>query len=157
MVRVLNNKTSVQAITWKNAGGTTVASGTYSTANADGSTVTETLCIPDGCYDFVITDVYGDGICCSYGNGSYTVTSNGTTFASGGTFGASQSTNFCVGTSSIISNVSTTTETQMEIPFSIYPNPVKGTVLNVQIGKDLEDYRIINIMGQVVLKGQIKD
>jgi bacillolysin len=130
--------------------------GTYG-SQADGSSLTVTKCLDAGCYTFTIKDAYGDGMCCSYGNGSYTVTSNGTTFASGGTFGASQSTNFCVGTSSIISNVSTTTETQMEIPFSIYPNPVKGTVLNVQIGKDLEDYRIINIMGQVVLKGQIKD
>ena len=130
--------------------------GTYG-SQADGSSLTVTKCLDAGCYTFIIKDSYGDGMCCSYGNGSYTVTSNGTTFASGGTFGASQSTNFCIGTTSLISNVSSTTETQIEIPFSIYPNPVKGTVLNVQIGKDLEDYRIINIMGQVVLKGQIKD
>ena len=31
-------------------------------------------CLPDGCYDFVIYDSYGDGICCSYGIGSYTLT-----------------------------------------------------------------------------------
>nr|WP_321246631.1 M43 family zinc metalloprotease [uncultured Psychroserpens sp.] len=85
------------AWTLKNASGTTVASGTYSTANADGSTVTETLCIPDGCYDFVITDVYGDGICCSYGNGSYTVTNSSGTLASGGSFTSSDATNFCLG------------------------------------------------------------
>ena len=30
------------------------------------------------CYSFVISDTYGDGICCSYGNGSYSVTYNGT-------------------------------------------------------------------------------
>ena len=141
----------------RNASNQVVFSGGTYGSQADGSSLTVTKCLDAGCYTFTIKDAYGDGMCCSYGNGSYTVTSNGTTFASGGTFGASQSTNFCVGTSSIISNVSTTTETQMEIPFSIYPNPVKGTVLNVQIGKDLEDYRIINIMGQVVLKGQIKD
>jgi hypothetical protein len=130
--------------------------GTYG-SQADGSSLTVTKCLDAGCYTFTIKDTYGDGICCSYGNGSYTVTSNGTTFASGGTFGASQSTNFCVGTSSLISNVSTTTETQTEIPFSIYPNPVKGDILNVQIGKDLEDYKIYNIMGQLVLQGKISN
>ncbi|WP_264560080.1 M4 family metallopeptidase [Flavobacterium sp. N2270] len=130
--------------------------GTYG-SQADGSSLTVTKCLDAGCYTFTIKDTYGDGICCSYGNGSYTVTSNGITFASGGTFGASQSTNFCVGTSSLISNVSTTTETQTEIPFSIYPNPVKGDILNVQIGKDLEDYKIYNIMGQLVLQGKISN
>ena len=85
------------AWTLKNAGGTTVASGTYSAANADGSTVNETHCLPDGCYDFVITDAYGDGICCSYGNGSYTVTNGSTTLASGGSFTSSDATNFCLG------------------------------------------------------------
>ena len=85
------------AWTLKNASGTTVATGSYSTANADGSTVNETYCLPDGCYDFVITDAYGDGICCSYGNGSYTVTSGSTTLALGGTFTNSDATNFCLG------------------------------------------------------------
>jgi hypothetical protein len=74
------------------------ASGSYSTANPDGSTVTESICVPDGCYDFTIYDSYGDGICCSYGNGSYTLTNDadGTTLASGGSFGSSETTNFCV-------------------------------------------------------------
>jgi len=85
------------AWTLKNAGGTTVASGTYSAANADGSTVNESYCLPDGCYDFEITDVYGDGICCSYGNGAYSVTSGSTTLASGGSFTSSDTTNFCLG------------------------------------------------------------
>lgn len=78
-------------------GATVVASGGTYGSQPDGSTVTETLCLPDGCYDFVISDVYGDGICCSYGNGSYTLTDGGSTLASGGSFGSSETTNFCVG------------------------------------------------------------
>ena len=85
------------AWTLKNASGATVASGSYSSANPDGSTVNETYCLPDGCYDFEITDSYGDGICCSYGNGSYSVTSGSTTLASGGSFTSSDTTNFCLG------------------------------------------------------------
>ncbi|MBQ0788523.1 MAG: DUF5011 domain-containing protein [Oceanihabitans sp.] len=85
------------AWTIKNTSGTTVASGAYSTANADGSTVNETYCLPNGCYDFVITDAYGDGICCSYGNGSFNVTSGSTTLVSGSSFTSSDTTNFCLG------------------------------------------------------------
>ena len=51
----------------------------------------------DGCYNFTINDSYGDGICCAYGNGSYTVTSSEGTEASGGSFTSSETTNFCVG------------------------------------------------------------
>ena len=83
--------------TWEvaNSSGTTVASGgPYSGA---GSTVTEDLCLPDGCYDFTIFDSYGDGICCSYGNGSYTLSDGSTVLASGGSFGSSETTSFCLG------------------------------------------------------------
>lgn len=80
-----------------NAGGATVASGGTYGSQADGSTVTITECLADGCYDFVINDAYGDGICCSYGNGSYTVTAGGAVVASGGSFTTSETTNFCIG------------------------------------------------------------
>ncbi len=79
-----------------NSSGQTVASGGTYGSQADGSTLTETVCLADGCYDFVISDAYGDGICCSYGNGSYSVTGGGTTHASGGSFGSSETTNFCL-------------------------------------------------------------
>ncbi|MGB1269388.1 MAG: M43 family zinc metalloprotease [Flavobacteriaceae bacterium] len=78
-----------------NDGGQSVASGTYSKSNADGSTVTETLCLPNDCYTFTINDAYGDGICCSYGNGSYAITGPDGNIKSGGSFGASEATNFC--------------------------------------------------------------
>ena len=83
--------------TLTNDAGTTVASGSYSTANPDGSTISEDLCLPDGCYTFTINDAYGDGICCSYGNGSYSVTDSSGTLASGGSFTTSEATPFCLG------------------------------------------------------------
>lgn len=49
-----------------------------------------------GCYKFVIYDQYKDGICCKYGNGSYSVVLDGKTLKTGGEFGASESTDFCV-------------------------------------------------------------
>ena len=81
--------------TLKNSSGATVAIGSgYTTAN---STYTETLCLDNGCYTFEIKDSYGDGICCSYGNGSYSVTVNGSQVANGGNFQSSQSHQICTG------------------------------------------------------------
>lgn len=78
----------------EDANGTIVASkNNYSGA---GSTVTVEVCLEDGCFDFIIYDSYGDGICCGYGNGSYTVTdADNNVIASGGQFGSSETTNFC--------------------------------------------------------------
>ncbi len=76
----------------------TIASGgTYGNL-PNGSTVTETICLSDGCYDFTINDTYGDGICCAYGNGSYLLEDDSSnTLASGGSFAYSETTNFCLG------------------------------------------------------------
>ncbi len=53
--------------------------------------------LAEGTYTFTIYDSYGDGICCSYGNGSYAVTDGcSNTLASGGAFGSSAATTFCV-------------------------------------------------------------
>ena len=60
---------------------------------------TQELCLPSGNYNFNIYDVYGDGMCCEWGEGSYSVTSeNGTVIASGGEFGQSESTAFSLPT-----------------------------------------------------------
>ena len=81
-----------------NSGGTVVASGGTYGSQPDGSTVIEDICLADGCdYTFTIFDSYGDGICCSYGSGSYTLSGPGGTIASGGSFGSSESTDFDLG------------------------------------------------------------
>ncbi len=93
----LDNYPEETSWTMTNSSGGVVGSGGTYGSQPDGSTVSETLCLVDGCYTFTINDTYGDGICCSYGNGSYTVTSGGQTLASGGNFTNSESTNFCLG------------------------------------------------------------
>ncbi|KAL7541403.1 hypothetical protein ACHAWF_006927 [Thalassiosira exigua] len=55
----------------------------------------ETYCLPNSRYTFVITDdPYEDGICCGYGDGSYAVYYNGVEEIAGGDFGASDSKTF---------------------------------------------------------------
>ena len=54
--------------------------------------------LENGDYVFTIYDTYGDGICCSYGEGFYEVsTADGTVLASGGEFGLDESTPFSLG------------------------------------------------------------
>jgi len=83
--------------TWSiTQGAVVMASGDLSTTAAGGTSNTS-VCLAPGCYNFVISDSYGDGICCAYGNGSYTVTNpSGQVVASGGQFTTSETTNFCL-------------------------------------------------------------
>ncbi len=54
-------------------------------------TYVDNYCVPEGAVlIFTINDAYGDGICCAYGSGSYTISGNGNTFASGGQFGLTE-------------------------------------------------------------------
>jgi hypothetical protein len=82
--------------TWNvtDASGATIMSGGPYSGSA--TTYTQTACVESGCYDVTINDTYGDGICCSYGVGNYTITSQGNTLVSGGEFTSVETTNFCV-------------------------------------------------------------
>ncbi|MFM7681212.1 MAG: hypothetical protein ACKO7P_00480, partial [Bacteroidota bacterium] len=68
---------------------------------ANGTTNDTTVCVDTtACIRFEMLDSYGDGICCNYGQGSYSVVWNGSQVASGGQFTtiASHSFNCQLGT-----------------------------------------------------------
>ena len=57
----------------------------------------------DDCYTFTIFDSFGDGICCNWGSGSYSLTSrDGAVLASGGSFSASENTDFCLNNAALL-------------------------------------------------------
>ena len=57
------------------------------------TTYTWNICATDSnCYQFTISDTYGDGICCTWGAGSYNVTYGGSLVANGGSFNSSETT-----------------------------------------------------------------
>jgi len=59
--------------------------------------VFDPVCLPAQEYEFTITDSYGDGVCCTYGEGFYKYTVDGTTVdKEGGEFGSSETTSFTV-------------------------------------------------------------
>ncbi len=54
------------------------------------------------CLTFKIEDTYGDGICCNYGNGFYTITdANGLVVAQGGEFGTEEEVKFETGNATV--------------------------------------------------------
>jgi hypothetical protein len=115
-----------------------------------------------GCYTLVFSDTYGDGMCCSYGNGSYTLTNqdNGSTLASGGSFGSSETSSFCVGSSLQSTPEATeaafrTTSNGEAQAFSLFPNPV-GNQLSLRNFPEDAAYRILNASGQLVQQGKLK-
>lgn len=103
-------------------------------------------CIPDTCVEFVIFDSAGDGICCAYGEGSYSVTYNGVEVASGGEFDSQESTIVCPNIIDAIEDVNPFQE------FSIYPNPASDKLfidLN-QISLNEVEIRFSNLIGQTI-------
>jgi len=59
----------------------------YQTANTQ---YVNNDCVPPAEYTFTVNDTFGDGFCCSYGTGAYTITAGGYVAASGGEFGYSK-------------------------------------------------------------------
>ncbi|NOJ21853.1 endonuclease [Vibrio coralliilyticus] len=89
-----DNYGSETSWTLKNSSNQTLFSGSDYGNN---TSYEKAMCVESGSYTFEIVDSYGDGICCSSGNGSYTLTSNGQTLASGGDFTNSSQHSFTLG------------------------------------------------------------
>ena len=77
--------------------GSAVANGSGYASNTQ---YDEQICLTDGTYTLVISDSYGDGMCCSTGNGSYALKQGSTTLASGASFNNTDSTAFTLGSGS---------------------------------------------------------
>jgi endonuclease I len=66
---------------------------------ANSTDFSENFCLDNGDYTFTINDSYGDGICCTFGNGSYDISLSGTSLISGSSFASSESKTFTLGSS----------------------------------------------------------
>jgi hypothetical protein len=139
--------------TWKlkKGNGQVVAQGgPYNDLQQAGSTVqtpvTVTLPAVD-CYSFEITDSYGDGMCCNYGDGSYSVTDGaGTVLASGSEYTALDKKKFNV----LV--LGTEEEAPLNGNISIFPNPSAGNFnMNMSlVNKSNIAINVTNVMGQLV-------
>lgn len=134
--------------TWRlrDPSGTVVASGGPYT-DGGSQTYTETVTLSNGCHTFEIDDDYGDGICCSYGNGSFTIESNGAQLYTGGQFGSSDSRVFNVGGTSGVEDL------ELVSNVSVYPNPFKdnATVAFNMVETGEVMLEVVNILGAKVI------
>ncbi len=135
--------------TWEftDSSGNVLAQGGGYTNN---NTYTSELEIPsaDECYTFTINDSYGDGICCQYGTGSYSISDeSGNIIFSGGDFSSTESTIFRVGETLGMNSV-------FENDLNIFPNPSNG-VFNIKTSLNNSTYKIYNLIGQHVKSGLI--
>jgi hypothetical protein len=139
-----------------NAAGSTVQSGS---GYANNRTYNISLNLSAGDYTFTINDSYGDGICCSYGNGSYTLNASTGQLTAGGNFGSTESFDFCVGGSNRTA-ARTTVEVEEEVTaeqVNLYPNPANNTI-NVDLGEITTNYtgRIVDATGRTVWVGELE-
>merc|ERR1719471_2376950 len=80
----------------KDSSGNTIMEGSGLPANSVNSFW---KCFTSGTYTFKITDGYGDGLCCAYGNGGYVVEVDDKEVISGGDFDSEETKTFEVGSS----------------------------------------------------------
>lgn len=85
-------------ITWELAdddGNVLYNGGPYS--NQNNTPIVREFCLGEGCYEFTINDVFGDGICCTEGEGSYSITSQfNDHVTSNGEYGSGETRDFCI-------------------------------------------------------------
>ncbi|CAI8293645.1 MAG: Uncharacterised protein [Flavobacteriaceae bacterium] len=137
--------------TWEftDSSGNIIANGGgYESANTSSSEIE----IPsaDECYTFTINDAYGDGICCQYGTGSYSISDDsGNVIFSGGEFGSTEATTFRVGESLSLNSF-------MDENLKIFPNPSNG-VFTIKTTLTNSSYKIHNLIGQTIKSGFINN
>lgn len=139
--------------TWKlkKGNGAVVAQGgPYNDLQAAGETVqtpvSVTLPAVD-CYTFEILDEYGDGMCCSYGDGGYQVVDGqGNILASGGSFLSSEDKKFEVAILGVEDN------NAIVGGINIFPNPSIGNFnMNMTlVNKSNVAVTVTNVLGQMV-------
>lgn len=101
---------------------------------------------PNECYRLEVLDAYGDGICCSYGNGYYKLRSNGVMITQGGQFGAVAKEPFAAGLTVGIA------ENSLESGLNIFPNPTSGEVrveLSLESAANVR-FVVMNVLGEQV-------
>lgn len=130
-----------------NGGGAQSAGAGDPGAYANNTTITEQVTlVGTGCHTFVIVDDWGDGICCSFGNGSYTISSGGAELYDGGEFGADEPQTFDVGGTSGVDELGLMTNV------SVFPNPFSD---NAQVNFNLVQTGVVSLEVYNVLGAKV--
>lgn len=151
----INTDNYAEETSWEfvDAAGNVLAAGPAQ-AYANSQTYTENITLPDGeCYMFYIYDSYGDGICCNYGNGSYTLEdSDGTVLieqsqANNNPFSGAQKL-------TVFKTFNTTNTNAVDLAenLSVYPNPATDNfTIEFNLAEAIKlDINLMNAIGQKV-------
>ncbi|PSR08663.1 MAG: hypothetical protein DA408_02920 [Bacteroidetes bacterium] len=107
-----------------------------------------------GCYTFTITDYYGDGICCGFGAGRYTVRDNedNVMFSGSGEFSAREDSP--LEASAPVVNVA---DQEFTAKFSVAPNPIvdRAQLSFTLASSEVTSVAVINNLGQMVRSQQL--
>ena len=101
-----------------------------------------------GCYTFTIADEFGDGICCTQGNGNYTIVSAfGTHVESDGQYGDGEETEFCL--------TGVGFEEDPAASLTIFPNPSEGRwyVVFPSVSAGTVPWEVHDLMGRTLAQG----
>lgn len=135
-------------------GGLQVANGGDPGSYGSETTINETLCLAEGCYDFTIFDDWGDGMTgagCGT-DGSYQISNTSLTVLatlSNVSFGTSETANFCVVDNAGINELSA-------VALNVYPNPSSGVFsVSIQNGEN-KNYSIVvtDLAGRKMLQSE---
>ena len=113
-----------------------------------------TDCLPLGTFMLLITDSYGDGMCCNYGAGSYELNVNGAVVKSGGEFAFDETTVF----STIVpSNSPIVNPTPNPTTIAPAQSPVGCLSVKVTINTDFypteTSFKIMTPNGNILMSG----
>jgi len=136
---------------FREIGGAVLYSGSYNQSD-DNTTFIETFgVVQDNCYEFEIFDTFGDGICCEFGEGFYTLTTDSAdVIIDGGEFGGSEITEISIGEELSTSDAFLST-------ISLYPNPANNEItLSMANTNDISSYRVYNTFGQLLQEGTLQ-
>ena len=136
---------------FREIGGAILDSGSYNESD-DNTTFIETFgVVQDNCYEFEIFDTFGDGICCEFGEGFYTLTTDSAdVIINGGEFGGSEITEISIGEELSTSDAFLST-------ISLYPNPANNEItLSMANTNDISSYRVYNTFGQLLQEGTLQ-
>ncbi len=138
---------------FREVGGAIIDSGSYNQTSDDNTTFIETFNVElDNCYEFELFDSYGDGICCQYGDGEYSLsTTDGEVIFEGGEFTESELTQMSIGGELSNNDASLANIT-------LYPNPANSEItLSIGNTNDSSSYSLYNTFGQLLEQGVVSN
>ena len=136
---------------FREIGGAVLDSGSYNQSD-DNTTFIETFgVVQDNCYEFEIFDSFGDGICCEFGEGFYTLTTDSAdVIIDGGEFSSSEITEISIGEELSTGDAFLST-------IALYPNPANNEItLSIGDTNDISSYRIYTTFGQLLQEGTLQ-